>query len=124
MVVQTLPMIATALKCFQRIQDFLTSESQRDHRLAIEPISSSMEFVPGADEALSDLLTVQDASIGWSTTGPALLHNLNFTIRSGQKVRYTRAQNNTVIEANNSTSGLCHRSSRDRQEYSAEGHGW
>ena len=87
MVVQILPMIATALKCFQRIQDFLTSESQKDHRLTIGPTSSSTESVPDIDGTNSiDVLVVQDASIGWTTTDPALLHNINFTIKSGQKV--------------------------------------
>jgi len=87
MVVQILPLIATALKCFQRIQDFLTSESQKDHRLTIGLTNSSAESVPGVDGTNPiDILVVQDASIGWTTTDPALLHNLNFTIKSGQKV--------------------------------------
>jgi ATP-binding cassette subfamily C (CFTR/MRP) protein 1 len=86
MMVQIFPTIATALKCFQRIQDFLNSECQKDHRLTLGSPATSPESGSSPSEANADLLVVLDASIGWSTTEPALLHNLNFTVKTGKTV--------------------------------------
>lgn len=72
--VNLMPMFASALKCFDRIQDFLNAETRSDHRLALQQ--------DGSGHVMD--LVAQDASISWSTNGPALLQNLNFSIKQGQ----------------------------------------
>lgn len=72
--VNLMPMFASALKCFGRIQDFLNAESRSDHRLALQQDSSGH---------IMDVVA-QDASISWTAKNPALLQNLNFCIKQGQ----------------------------------------
>lgn len=74
LVIILMPMFASALKCFDRIQDYLNAESRSDHRLVLQQDNSGHTM---------DIVT-QDASISWSTHDRALIRNLNFSIKQGQ----------------------------------------
>jgi ATP-binding cassette subfamily C (CFTR/MRP) protein 1 len=82
-IIQFMPDIATALKCFERIQEFLNSEMQKDHRLDLNTLEASQN-ISSLDK--EDLIVVQDASIGWPAMESPILHNLNFTVKRSQMV--------------------------------------
>jgi ATP-binding cassette subfamily C (CFTR/MRP) protein 1 len=100
-IIRTIPLISTALACFDRIQNFLLSESYKDHRLPLNKSNSSegasrdrsiifaennssVELnnlegesnLPGAP-----LMVVSDASFGWTVEEPPILSNISCTIR-------------------------------------------
>lgn len=101
-VIRTIPMVSAALACFDRIQNFLLSESSKDHRLPLNGSNPSEDATPDsrsisnkkdvpvelhdlAGEKVippgAPLMVITDASFGWTNADPAILSNISCTIR-------------------------------------------
>ncbi|KAF4340908.1 multidrug resistance-associated 1 [Fusarium beomiforme] len=108
--IRAIPRIKASLACFDRMQDFLLSDSCKDHRLPLSIRDSSTQLVTQStgsppqfaqDRASIELLDrsgepsvsngqplmiVSDASFGWSETEAPVLSNVSFAIH---KSRFT-----------------------------------
>ncbi|PLB43601.1 P-loop containing nucleoside triphosphate hydrolase protein [Aspergillus steynii IBT 23096] len=103
--IRTIPMISTAMACFDRIQAFLLSESCKDHRLPLSESSSNLGSVHSKPTApntatnlvelrpLADarglrfgdpLMIITNACFGWTDSEPKVLDDISCTIRKGQ----------------------------------------
>lgn len=103
-VIRTIPFVSSALSCFGRIQDFLRSESCKDHRLPVATSNPSegahfdrssrcsTETTPvelhdlGREASLppgAPVVVISDASFGWARQleEPPILSNVTTTIR-------------------------------------------
>ncbi|KAK3942168.1 P-loop containing nucleoside triphosphate hydrolase protein [Diplogelasinospora grovesii] len=101
-VIRTIPMVSSALACFDRIRTFLLSESCSDHRLPLNGSSSSgvasldKSIAPTQDNASVELqnlgqktspppgaplMVISEASFGWTSAEPSILSNISCTIR-------------------------------------------
>ncbi|KAF7515463.1 hypothetical protein G7054_g14560 [Neopestalotiopsis clavispora] len=103
-VIRTIPMLSAAKACFERIQNFILSESCEDMRQSLSPSPSEDSWPlqentsPGNTISLelrnlraqpavhygSPLMVVANASFGWSTSEPAILKDISCTIRAQQ----------------------------------------
>ncbi|KAL9105480.1 MAG: hypothetical protein Q9227_009360 [Pyrenula ochraceoflavens] len=106
MLIYTVPQIVGSFACFERIQNFLQSESRIDHRLRLTAVSAqrknSLEtesFASGSTEDIElislsgasrnitdDALIVQDGSFGWGESKPTVLHDISFRLRASDLV--------------------------------------
>lgn len=101
-VIRTIPMLSAAKACFERIHQFLLSESCEDMRQSLGQ-SSSEDTISSGESTRSEnpaslelqnlgtqpalyhgapLMMVSDASFGWSSTDPPILKDISCTIRS------------------------------------------
>lgn len=90
-VIRTIPMVSTALACFDRIRNFLLSESCSDHRVPLnqgDTVPTELQE-PNEEQSLhseAPLMAISNASFGWMSGEPPILSNISCTIR---KSRYT-----------------------------------
>ncbi|RDW71555.1 hypothetical protein BP6252_08118 [Coleophoma cylindrospora] len=99
-VFQNIPSFMGALGCFNRIQQFLTSETNSDHRLLLrqsseseagllEPevghesieLQSMASKIPGSQQ---EAIVVRNGTFGWNTKDAPILQDLNISIQTGK----------------------------------------
>ncbi|KAF4625089.1 hypothetical protein G7Y89_g13080 [Cudoniella acicularis] len=101
-VIRTIPYVSAALACFGRIQNFLLSESCKDHRLPLNKSNPNEDAPPDRSPRLATnstpvelrdlerepilppgapLVVISDASFGWTRGEPSILSNITITIR-------------------------------------------
>lgn len=90
-VIRTIPMVSAALACFDRIRNFLLSESCSDHRLPLNQcdIATRELQVPNEDQSRlhseeAPLMAISTASFGWVNGESPILSNISCTIRKSQ----------------------------------------
>ncbi|KAL2015583.1 hypothetical protein VTK56DRAFT_5216 [Thermocarpiscus australiensis] len=106
-VIRTIPMVSAALACFDRIRNFLLSESCNDHRVPMYQGGSPKESTspegsitpaqgdiaprevqqPNEEQSLhsgAPLMAISNASFGWMSGEPPILSNISCTIRKSQ----------------------------------------
>jgi len=91
-VTSSIPSYMGAVGCFERIQKFLAAETKSDNRVInhrstpqLSPASSAIELQamsPKAAQAVSDILTFDECSFGYSTDTLAI-RNLTFALKQG-----------------------------------------
>ena len=109
MLIVTFPMVISSTACFVRIQEFLLSESRKDHRLATRNMAAkpltghsqdrqssdmfaatrhddSLELAPMSKvmkESASEVLVLEHCNFGWCVTGPQVVQDISLRICSG-----------------------------------------
>jgi ATP-binding cassette subfamily C (CFTR/MRP) protein 1 len=92
---QRIPAFLSAIGCFQRIQDFLQTETKSDHRLMINSPTDTDSFQAlEADgdnielqslrpaEMATDPIVVRNGTFGWSSSDEPVLRDISFSIKA------------------------------------------
>ncbi|KPI34457.1 Metal resistance protein YCF1 [Cyphellophora attinorum] len=88
--------LASSLSCFERIQQYLLSESRNDNRLSLESVYDSEDFwqtsaiadgipmrrVSVSRSAADDAVVLKDCSFGWEKN-KSIVKDVNITLSSG-----------------------------------------
>ncbi|KAF4769687.1 hypothetical protein HAV15_011431 [Penicillium sp. str.  len=95
--IRAIPAMNTALASLGRIQEFLQSESRRDHRIILEnspastqPIQSSLEGLelsdlsPPRHNSASEVIAARDVSFAWGNDTVFAVHDVNLSVQKGQ----------------------------------------
>ncbi len=108
MLIVTFPMVISSTACFIRIQEFLISESRKDHRLLTRDAASSpvlerrgaqpapdsttqssrdndielSQLSKTATQSASEIIILDQCSFGWSALKPRIAQDINLRVRS------------------------------------------
>jgi ATP-binding cassette, subfamily C (CFTR/MRP), member 1 len=106
MLIVSFPTVVASTSCFVRIQEFLLSESRKDHRLPMRPEVQDSSIAPwgprrvsvlqGSDENTielsqmskranqytSEVIVLEQCSFGWSLAKPRIVQSINLRICS------------------------------------------
>ncbi|CAI7612922.1 unnamed protein product, partial [Penicillium discolor] len=95
--IRAIPAMNTALASLGRIQEFLQSESRRDHRIILEnspastqPTQSSLEGLEFSDlspprhNSGSEVIAARDVSFAWGNDTVFAVHDVNLSVQKGQ----------------------------------------
>lgn len=107
MLIVSFPQVMAATSCFTRIQEFLSSESRKDHRLPMRPEVQNSTIAPWGPRSLStrnatrsegdaaelstlskrtiptsEVIVLEQCSFGWSAAEPRTVKHVNIRIHS------------------------------------------
>jgi ABC-type multidrug transport system fused ATPase/permease subunit len=95
--IRAIPAMNTALASFNRIQEFLQSESRRDHRVILGDSSASTQQAQSSSEGLelsdlsplkqnsvSEVIIARDLSFAWGNNTTFSVSNVNMSVQQGQ----------------------------------------
>jgi ATP-binding cassette, subfamily C (CFTR/MRP), member 1 len=94
----TTPQLVGSLACFERIQEYLMSDSRHDNRLALsrrdsgnawqssDMNSESIELKPMGHEASTDVMILKNCSFGWVENSRPIVQDVDLSVQAGQLV--------------------------------------